>query len=84
MATVQLSAFDRLCQASLVLPVSDAVVVEASNIYALLHRAGTLVPDADLLIASTAIVHSLPVVTNNSAHFTRIPGLSVRNWLGSD
>ena len=80
-ATAQLATFDVLCRASAVLPLSDAVVETASDVYAVLHRAGALVADADLLIASTALVHGLAVVTNNTSHFSRIPGLTVLNWL---
>ena len=42
--------------------------------------AGRLISDADILIAATSIVHSLPLVTNNAAHFPRVPGLAWSNW----
>ncbi|MGH9829139.1 MAG: hypothetical protein ACREDR_38460 [Blastocatellia bacterium] len=32
------------------------------------------------MIAATALVHQLVVVTNNEAHFRRISGLNVENW----
>ncbi len=80
-ATAQLATFDVLCRASAVLPLSDAVVETASDVDAVLHRAGALVADADLLIASTTLVHGLAVVTNNTSHFSRIPGLTLLNWL---
>jgi tRNA(fMet)-specific endonuclease VapC len=78
---VQLAAFNRFCTTSRILPITDQVIVQASDIYADLHHRGTLISDADILIASTAIVHNLVVVTNNEAHFKRIPGLTVENWL---
>ena len=34
-----------------------------------------------LLIAATALGHGIAVVTNNEAHFRRISGLDVENWL---
>lgn len=37
--------------------------------------------DADILIAATALVQGLVLTTNNEAHFRRIPGLRVDNWL---
>lgn len=82
-ATAPLAAFGLLCQGSTVLALTDEIVERASDVYAGLHRAGALLPDADLLIASTALVHGFAVVTNNTAHFSRIPGLSVQNWLRS-
>jgi predicted nucleic acid-binding protein len=36
----------------------------------------------DVLIGATALVRRLAVVTNNVAHFARIPNLRVVNWMG--
>lgn len=38
-------------------------------LYAELYRRGALLPDADLLIAATALDLQRTVVTNNLAHF---------------
>ena len=38
-------------------------------------------PKADILIAASAMVHGLGVVTNNERHFQRISDLHVENWL---
>jgi hypothetical protein len=38
-----------------VLPLTDAVVMRASDIYADLYRRGQLIGDADILIAATAL-----------------------------
>lgn len=35
----------------------------------------------DILIGSHALSHGLPLVTNNTRHFERIPGLKLENWL---
>jgi tRNA(fMet)-specific endonuclease VapC len=64
-----------------ILSVDDAVVLQAAEIYVELHRRGQLIGDADILIASTALVHRMGVVTNNVAHFSRVPGLRLENWL---
>ena len=37
--------------------------------------------DLDLQIASIALSHGLPLVTHNTAHFNRIPGLVLVDWL---
>jgi len=44
---------------------------------------GQVVPGMDLLIAATALVHGLVMVTHNTKHFTDIPDLTVEDWLGS-
>lgn len=78
-ARAQEAAFTLLCQASLILPLTDRVVERAATLYGDLHRQGALVPDADLLIAATALVANLTLVTNNLAHFQRIPALVLEN-----
>jgi tRNA(fMet)-specific endonuclease VapC len=77
----QILHFDRLCARTLILPLTDAIVVQASDIYADLYRRGALISDADILIAASALVYGLGVVTNNEDHFRRINGLHVENWL---
>jgi tRNA(fMet)-specific endonuclease VapC len=80
-ATSRLKAFEQFCAASDVLPVSDSAVELAADIYADLHRRGLLIGDADILIAATALEHGFIVATNNEAHFRRVNGLTVDNWL---
>jgi tRNA(fMet)-specific endonuclease VapC len=55
--------------------------VRAAEIYADLKADGSLIGDADILIAATAMVNDLVVVTNNESHFNRIKDLQVENWL---
>jgi tRNA(fMet)-specific endonuclease VapC len=80
-ATSQAAAFHAMCQSFEVLPLSDAVIVRAANIYGTLHQTGQLIGDADILIGATCLEHGCEIVTNNTSHFSRIPGLVVRNWL---
>jgi tRNA(fMet)-specific endonuclease VapC len=80
-AAVQLPAFDRFCRLNQVLSLTDDIVDRASDIYADLHQRGMLIGDADILIAATALVYGFSVVTNNEAHFNRVSGLKVENWL---
>lgn len=80
-ATKQLAAFERFCNANNIIALSDEVIVKASDVYALLKKRGELIGDADILIASTALINEIPVVTNNTGHFQRIPDLAIQNWL---
>lgn len=34
----------------------------------------------DLLIGSTALLHDVTIVTHNTKHFARIPGLKIEDW----
>lgn len=51
------------------------------RIRAELERAGTPFAFADLEIAAIALASGLVLVTGNSRHFDRVPGLLVENWL---
>ena len=42
---------------------------------------GTPVDDFDLLIAASAYVHNLILVTDNLRHFQHIDGLRIENWV---
>ena len=42
-----------------------------------LRKQGNIVPDNDLLIASTALRFGMTVVTGNERHFGRVPGLDL-------
>ena len=80
-AKVQLSRFDALCQ-SLGLLLLDAknIFDEASQIYSTLREEGTLLEDADILIASVAKTREYILVSADS-DFDRITGLTRENWL---
>ncbi|MEI6421794.1 MAG: type II toxin-antitoxin system VapC family toxin [Lentisphaerota bacterium] len=61
--------------------ITDEIIVKAADIYANLRRDGLLIPDADIIIASSAITNGMSVATNNQEHFGRIKGLHLQNWL---
>jgi tRNA(fMet)-specific endonuclease VapC len=79
-ATRQVLAFEDRCRKSTVLPLTDEVVVQAAEIYGHLYRKGQLITDADILIAATALVYNLVLMTENEAHFQHIPGLRTESW----
>ncbi len=80
-ATRQIEWFEEACTKAEILPITTEILDRAAVIWGDLHRAGRLIPDADLIIGVTALVHGLEMVTNNVRHFSRIPGLTVVNWL---
>lgn len=45
-----------------------------------LKKAGSLIPDFDLLIGSSAVWHNFVMVTNNEKHLSRIEGIKIENW----
>ena len=80
-AVKQERIFDNFCQKNIILPITDEIVIKAAEIYANLRTRGELISDADIFIAASAIIHKLVVVTNNEAHYKRIEGLHIENWL---
>jgi tRNA(fMet)-specific endonuclease VapC len=80
-AAAQIVAFDRFCSASHVLTLSEPIIVRAAEIYGNLHQQGSLIGDADILIAASALEIGFEVITSNEAHFARVSGLVVDNWL---
>ncbi|WBA41329.1 PIN domain-containing protein [Hymenobacter canadensis] len=71
---------NRLQQAVQVLPIDKAITTFAAE-KARLRRAGLLLPDFDLLIGATALAYDMALVTNNTAHLSRLAGLTLENWL---
>lgn len=64
-----------------VLPYDIGTAKVFGRIRAQLAEAGTILPDADLQIAATALGHDLELVTGNLRHFRRIPSLKLNTIL---
>lgn len=64
-----------------ILPFDEGASEIYGSLRAQLERQGNTLHEADLRIASIALAAKLTVVTANTRHFGRIPGLTVENWL---
>jgi tRNA(fMet)-specific endonuclease VapC len=60
-----------------VIEVDDPIANRFAAIRADLRRQGNLLPDLDLFVAATALVHQTTLLTRNVKHFSRIQGLSI-------
>ena len=60
-----------------ILNIDNKVILKYCDLYTLLKRKGQLIPDADLLIAATAIVNNLVLVTKDK-DFERVKELGLR------
>jgi len=65
--------------ASRVLPADSAVCLLWGDLRTRAAQAGHTLPVLDSLIAATALVHRLLLVTRNEADFAAVPGLQVVN-----
>ena len=63
-----------------VLDFDVATAHEYGKVRALLRKSGRVIDEADMMIAATALRHGLTLVTANVAHFSRVPGLSIRRF----
>ena len=63
-----------------VLPLGDWVCDYAEIRHALTSK-GIIIGDMDILIAVTARHHGLTVVTHNTKHFGKVPGLQCVDWV---
>lgn len=77
----KLRKFEEFVQENEFISIDKDAVIKAAEIYAYLKKQGNLIEDADILMASIAIVENLVLVTNNIKHFERIEGLATENWL---
>jgi predicted nucleic acid-binding protein len=64
-----------------VLEVSEDIARRFGELRAAFLDVGGYVPEMDLLIGATALVHKLTVVTHNVQDYTSIPGLALDDWL---
>jgi predicted nucleic acid-binding protein len=58
--------------------------MKAAELLAALYASGRPIGIEDTMIASTALSNGLLVVTANTEHFSRVPGLHSENWLLPD
>ncbi len=77
----KLRKFDNFIQENELVFITKDSIEKAAEIYAYLKKKGNLIEDADILMASTAIVEDLVLITNNLKHFKRVKGLRLDNWL---
>ena len=77
----KLRRFDNFIQENELIFITKDIIEKASEIYAYLKKEGNLIEDADILMASTAIVEDVVLITNNLKHFKRVKDLRLDNWL---
>lgn len=63
------------------IPVSRDIIDRYAQIRAELETQGMRIGSMDLFIAATALVGDYTLVTHNTRHFSRIPGLKLEDWI---
>ena len=61
-----------------IIPVDEEIAKQAAKIYQNLKSENKLIEFRDILIAATAIVNDLELITINEKHFSRIENLNIK------
>jgi tRNA(fMet)-specific endonuclease VapC len=75
-----LALIARLRHQFMSLPFDDRAAEEYGEVRAHLAASGKLIGPNDLMIAAIALANNLVLVTNNTAEFSRVPGLALEDW----
>jgi len=65
----KIERFEDFIRENELISIRKETVEKAAEIYAYLKKEGNLIEDADILMAATAIVEELVLITNNIRHF---------------
>jgi tRNA(fMet)-specific endonuclease VapC len=63
------------------LPYDDAAANEYGKVRSHLAAIGQQIGPNDLMIAAIALANRLTLVTHNTSEFSRVPGLTIEDWL---
>jgi tRNA(fMet)-specific endonuclease VapC len=75
-----LRQIESLLEAHEIVETTEEVAEHYARIRADLESHGAIIGGNDLWIAATALAHGATLVTNNTAEFSRIPGLALEDW----
>jgi len=77
-----LEKLDRLVWPNInILSFDEAAAKTYGKVKAEMEKKGTVLSEPNMRISAIALHHNLTVVTGNTRHFSRVPGLKVENWL---
>jgi tRNA(fMet)-specific endonuclease VapC len=80
-ANKKIEKFNEFCQDHQIILLDDLAILEkAAEIHANLRLRGLPIQTEDILIAATALIKGL-IVVSNDGDFLRIEGLSLENWV---
>jgi len=75
-----LGEIEALLERHELIEITEEVAEAYARIRVSLEKTGTRIGSNDLWIAATALAHDATLVTNNTAEFTRVPGLKIEDW----
>jgi tRNA(fMet)-specific endonuclease VapC len=79
----RLERIKRMLELMDVIEFDDSCALHFGQLQVTLRRSGVTIDAVDLMIAATALVHDLTMVTHNTRDFVHVPGLRVEDWLAT-
>ena len=76
----RLRQFEQVLSEQIILDVDLPVLSRSADLWIEARNTGRPREDVDLIIAATALIHDLTLVTANTKHFDWITGLRLENW----
>jgi tRNA(fMet)-specific endonuclease VapC len=67
----------RLCETLVVRCPDESFAIHYGRLLARLRKSGTSIDTMDLLIGTAAVIDGAPLITRNTRHFSKLPGLQV-------
>ena len=78
---VRLDAVRELLMAVHFIDVNHEIAEQAGTLRAAMFDLGKPMSNTDLVVAATALVHHLTLVSHNVRHFQNVPDLPIADWL---
>jgi tRNA(fMet)-specific endonuclease VapC len=69
-----------LCETLVVRCPDEAFAVHYGGLLARLRSSGKSIDTMDLLIGTAAVVDGAPLITRNTRHFSKVPGLQLTSY----
>ena len=77
----QLEQFQDFVRLNNIVVLDNEVAKKAASTFVDLRKKGITIGHNDVLIAATALVNNMALITNNEKHFSHIEALETKNWL---
>lgn len=74
------AVFDEVCSYYGILGISTADMRRGAFLHSELKKSGKLIEDDDILIGAMALERNALLVTNNTKHLERLPGIQLEDW----
>jgi predicted nucleic acid-binding protein len=73
----EVDRLSRLCETLVVRCPDETFAVHYGRLLARLRASGTSIDTMDMLIGTAAVIDDAPLITRNTRHFSKVPGLQI-------